>query len=177
MGPRVALLGWPRNHAGVFDELTALTELYLSHNSLTELPDDVFEPLTSLSELYLSGNSGAPFSPTARRQRRHLHRHRHRRGDGDRRARRPDRPHGNGQREHHDQPLLDRAGQHRLQDRGLPQWHLQPFADRYADTYPKAVEILAGDWGRMSSAGRRRTGRTNPARGAAAARLRAANIA
>ena len=25
------------------------------------------------------------------------------------------------------------------------------FADRYADTYPKAVEILAGDWGRMTA--------------------------
>ena len=62
--------------------------------------------------------------PPLQRRRRHHRRRQHR-------ARRPDRPHGNGQREHHDQPLLDRAGQHRrlrhhrLQDRGLAQWHLE----------------------------------------------------
>ena len=44
---------------------------------------------------------------------------------------RPDRPHGNGQRGHRDQPLLERPGQHRrlrhhrLQDRGLAQRHLR----------------------------------------------------
>ena len=46
------------------------------------------------------------------------------------RSRRPDRPHGNGQRDHRDQPLLERPGQHRrlrhhrLQDRGLLRWRL-----------------------------------------------------
>ena len=50
------------------------------------------------------------------------HRQRHHRHH---RARRPDQPHGNSQREHPDQPLLDRPGRqrrlphHRLQDRGL----------------------------------------------------------
>ena len=44
------------------------------------------------------------------------------------RPRRPDRPHGNGQRDHRDQPLLERPGEHRrlrhhrLQDRGLLRW-------------------------------------------------------
>ena len=44
---------------------------------------------------------------------------------------RPDQPLGNGQRGHHDRPLLDRAGRqrrlrrHRLQDRSLAQWHLE----------------------------------------------------
>ena len=58
--------------------------------------------------------------------------HRHRQGDGEHhRARRPDQPLGNGQREHPDQPLVERPGQyrrlrhHRLQDRGLAQWHLE----------------------------------------------------
>ena len=47
------------------------------------------------------------------------------------RVRRPDQPHGNGQRDDHDQPLVDRAGRrrrlrhHRLQDRGFAQWHLE----------------------------------------------------
>ena len=56
-----------------------------------------------------------------RRQRHHRHQ----------RARRPHRPHGNGQRDHRDQPLLERPGQHRrlrhhrLQDRGLGQRHLR----------------------------------------------------
>ena len=56
-----------------------------------------------------------------RRQRHHRHH----------RARRSDRPHGHGQREHPDQPLLDRSRQHRrlrhhrLQDRGLLQWRLR----------------------------------------------------
>ena len=50
--------------------------------------------------------------------------------DAAHRARRPDRPHGNGQRDQHDQPRLDRAGRrrrrldHRLQDRGFAQWQL-----------------------------------------------------
>ena len=54
-----------------------------------------------------------------------------RRSLGHHRARRPHRPRGNSQREHPDQPLLERPGQqrrlrpHRLQDRGLPGWHLQ----------------------------------------------------
>ena len=58
--------------------------------------------------------------PLQRRQRHHGHR-----------SRRPDRPHGNGQRDHRDQPLLERPGQHRrlrhhrLQDRGLAQRRLQ----------------------------------------------------
>ena len=45
------------------------------------------------------------------------------------RPRRPDRPHGHGQRDHPDRPLLDRPGRqrrprhHRLQDRDLPQRH------------------------------------------------------
>ena len=55
------------------------------------------------------------------------------------------------------------------------------FADRYADTYPKAVEILAGDWGRMTAffdfpAGHWRHLRTTnvvgkPVRGGAAAHI------
>ena len=55
--------------------------------------------------------------PLQRRQRHHRHH----------RARRSDRAHGHGQRDHRDQPLLERPGQHRrlrhhrLQDRGLPQ--------------------------------------------------------
>ena len=69
VGPRVALLGWPRNHAGVFDALTALTELYLSHNSLTELPDDVFEPLTkptvTIRQVTVTAVPGAPTGLTA----------------------------------------------------------------------------------------------------------------
>ena len=69
-----------------------------------------------------------PSTPTAagahRLQRRQRH-HRHHR------ARRSDRPHGHGQRDHRDQPLLERPGQHRrlrhhrLQDRGLLQRRLQ----------------------------------------------------
>ena len=56
-----------------------------------------------------------------RRQRHHRHH----------RARRSDRAHGHGQRDHRDQPLLDRPGEHRrlrhhrLQDRGLAQRHLR----------------------------------------------------
>ena len=61
--------------------------------------------------------------PLQRRQRHH----------GRHRPRRPDRPHGNGQRDHRDQPLLERPGRpehrrlrhHRLPDRGLLQWRLQ----------------------------------------------------
>ena len=59
-----------------------------------------------------------------RRRRHHRRRRRHR-------ARHPDRPHGNGQRDQHDQPRLDRAVQrrrlrhHRLQDRGFAQWQLE----------------------------------------------------
>ena len=68
---------------------------------------------------------------------RHQHqRHRHRlqrrqRHHRHHRARRPDRPHGHGQRDHRDQPLLERPGEHRrlrhhrLQDRGLLQRRLQ----------------------------------------------------
>ena len=61
---------------------------------------------------FTTGRSGVPAVSQQ------LHRHHHR-------ARRPDRPHGNRQREHPDQPLLDRPGQHRrlrhhrLQDRGF----------------------------------------------------------
>ena len=60
--------------------------------------------------------------PPLQRRQRHHHHHR---------ARRSDRPHGNGQRDHRDQPLLERPGQHRrlrhhrLPDRGLLQWRLQ----------------------------------------------------
>ena len=49
------------------------------------------------------------------------------------RARRSDRPHGHGQRDHPDQPLLERPGQHRrlrhhrLQDRGLAQREPPPL--------------------------------------------------
>ena len=55
-----------------------------------------------------------------RRQRHHRHH----------RARRSDRPHGHGQRDHPDQPLLERPGQHRrlrhhrLQDRIVLRWRL-----------------------------------------------------
>ena len=51
----------------MFDELTALTTLWLNSNDLTTLPDDVFEELTALTTLRLfwQGNPGAPFSPTA----------------------------------------------------------------------------------------------------------------
>ena len=41
----------------MFDELTALTQLYLGGNSLTTLPDDVFDGLTSLTRLDLQSNS------------------------------------------------------------------------------------------------------------------------
>ena len=60
-----------------------------------------------------------------RRQRHHRHH----------RARRSDRPHGHGQRDHRDQPLLERPGEHRrlrhhrLQDRGRP-----PMAARRGPT-------------------------------------------
>ena len=50
---------------GVFDELTALTGLALTNNELTTLPDDVFEELTALTQSVSGGNPGAPFSPTA----------------------------------------------------------------------------------------------------------------
>ena len=43
--------------AGVFDELTALTELELNGNSLSTLPAGVFDELTALTTLNLSGNS------------------------------------------------------------------------------------------------------------------------
>ena len=43
--------------AGDFDELTALTLLYLESNSLTSLPANVFDGLTSLTELQLGYNS------------------------------------------------------------------------------------------------------------------------
>ena len=39
--------------------------LALNTNGLTELPAGVFEELTALRDLYLQGNPGAPFSPTA----------------------------------------------------------------------------------------------------------------
>ena len=41
----------------MFDELTALTSLWLRDNSLTELPDDVFDELTALTSLRLHNNS------------------------------------------------------------------------------------------------------------------------
>ena len=50
---------------GVFDELTLLTTLSLRANNLTTLPDDVFDGLTALRELDLATNPGAPFAPTA----------------------------------------------------------------------------------------------------------------
>ena len=65
------------------------------------------------------------------RQRRRRPLQRRQRHHGRHRPRRPDRPHGHGQRDHRDQPLLECPGQHRrlrhhrLQDRGLLQWHLQ----------------------------------------------------
>ena len=49
--------------AGIFDELTALTDLFLIDNSLAELPDDVFEPLTSLSPSATVGQSGVALQP------------------------------------------------------------------------------------------------------------------
>ena len=61
---------------------------------------------------------------------RHRHRLPHRQRHHPHRARRPDRPHGNGQRDQHDRPRLDRAVRrrrrldHRLQDRGFAQWQL-----------------------------------------------------
>ena len=51
--------------------------------------------------------------------------------DAAHRARRPDRPHGHGQRDHHDQPLVEGPGRQRrvghlaLQGRGLLRWRLQ----------------------------------------------------
>ena len=51
--------------AGVFDELTSLTRLSLNNNSLTRLPAGVFEELTALTDLRLQRNLGAPFAPTA----------------------------------------------------------------------------------------------------------------
>ena len=51
--------------AGVFDKLTALTKLYLGDNSLTSLPAGVFDKLTALTDLRLQGNPGVLFSPTA----------------------------------------------------------------------------------------------------------------
>ena len=49
----------------MFDELTALETLWLEDNDLATLPEGVFELLTALTDLRLSGNSGAPFAPTA----------------------------------------------------------------------------------------------------------------
>ena len=66
-------------------------------------------------------NANGTGTPLQRRQRHH----------GRHRARRPDRPHGHGQRDHRDRPLLERPGQqrrlrhHRLPDRGLARWHLR----------------------------------------------------
>ena len=49
----------------MFDNNTALTELYLYATSLSTLPAGVFEELTALTYLRLDDNPGAPFSPTA----------------------------------------------------------------------------------------------------------------
>ena len=43
--------------AGIFDELTALTLLYLSSNALSSVPAGVFDQLTALRELHLSTNT------------------------------------------------------------------------------------------------------------------------
>ena len=51
--------------AGVFDDLTALTTLNLRNNGLTMLPDGVFARLTALTTLKLAGNSETPFAPVA----------------------------------------------------------------------------------------------------------------
>ena len=40
-------------------------ELYLYNNSLSTLPAGVFEDLTELTQLWLQDNPGAPFAPTA----------------------------------------------------------------------------------------------------------------
>ena len=42
--------------AGMFSDLTALQILYLSYNDLSELPDDVFSGLTALQKLSLQDN-------------------------------------------------------------------------------------------------------------------------
>ena len=41
---------------GIFDELTALTHLFLYNTALTELPPGIFNSLTALTELHLCGN-------------------------------------------------------------------------------------------------------------------------
>ena len=52
---------------GVFDKLTALTQLTLNNNALTVHPDDVFEHLAALATLDLVDNPGsAGFKPTAK---------------------------------------------------------------------------------------------------------------
>ena len=50
---------------GAFAGLTSLKTLHLNDNELRNLPDGVFEPLTALTDLRLSGNPRAPFSPEA----------------------------------------------------------------------------------------------------------------
>ena len=45
--------------AGLFDELTNLTTLRLEHNDLETLPDRIFQPLENLTTLTLNGNPGS----------------------------------------------------------------------------------------------------------------------
>ena len=51
--------------AGLFDDLTLLTELNLSNNGLTALPDNLFETLPALGRLSLEGNPET-FAPAVR---------------------------------------------------------------------------------------------------------------
>ena len=45
--------------SGLFDALTSLTTLHLEQNDLERLPDGIFEPLTDLTALTLQGNPGS----------------------------------------------------------------------------------------------------------------------
>ena len=49
---------------GLFDDLTALTTLYLNGNQLSSLPDGLFDGLSALTTLYLYGNSVDPLPLT-----------------------------------------------------------------------------------------------------------------
>lgn len=52
--------------AGVFNGLSAVTDLDLANNAIASLPNNLFAPLTSLERMSLFGNAAAPFDLTGK---------------------------------------------------------------------------------------------------------------